>query len=88
MDQEKVNIWDKVLETNRIKIKEEVDFLIAWVLTIVNFSSGSYGFDRRGGRGTITYQICFNLNHTVAKYKDKFNRNFILNPLVHNQFQN
>lgn len=43
------------------------------------FTGGSHGFERRGGRGSITCQICFKNNHSAADCKNRFNRNFVPN---------
>ncbi|KAH9667511.1 retrovirus-related pol polyprotein from transposon RE1 [Citrus sinensis] len=53
------------------------------------FNSGnpgsSSGFDRGGGRGNITCQICFKPYHSAADCRNRFNRNFFPNSPMQNQ---
>lgn len=43
------------------------------------FFSPFNGFSRVGGIGNIICQSCFKHNHSVADWRDRFNRNFVLN---------
>ena len=51
------------------------------------FAAGFNNSGRRSGRGIIC-QICFKPNHSATECRNKFNQNFVPNPLVQGSFPN